>query len=40
LSPLFAMILAISFLGESINLPIVIGTLSIAAGIGLLVSSR
>jgi drug/metabolite transporter (DMT)-like permease len=39
-APLFAMILAVSFLGESINPAIVIGTLAIVSGIYLVVSSR
>ena len=39
-SPLFAMILAVSFLGESINPAIVVGTLAIVTGIYLVVSSR
>ena len=39
-SPLFAMILAVSFLGESINPAIVTGTIAIVTGIYLVVSSR
>jgi drug/metabolite transporter (DMT)-like permease len=39
-SPLFAMIMAVAFLGEEINFLIVIGTISIVCGLGLLVSSR
>ena len=38
-APLFSMILAVSFLGESINPAIVIGTIAIVAGIYLVVSS-
>ncbi|MFC2038428.1 EamA family transporter [Chloroflexota bacterium] len=39
-APLFAMILAISFLGEAINPGIVIGTLTIVSGIYLVVTSQ
>ena len=39
-APLFAMILALAFLGEHITVPIVVGTLAIVGGIGLLVSSK
>ena len=39
-APLFAMILAIIFLGESINPAIVIGTVTIVAGIYLVVTSQ
>ena len=39
-SPLFAMIMAVSFLGEEINFLIIIGTISIVCGLGLLVTSR
>ena len=39
-SPLFSMVLAFAFLGESINPAIVIGTLTIVAGIYLVVTSQ
>ena len=39
-SPLFAMTFAVLFTGESINVPIVIGTLSIVAGLYLLITSK
>ena len=39
-APLFAMILAVSFIGETVNVPIVIGTLTIVAGIFLVVTSQ
>jgi len=39
-APLFAMILAVSFIGESVNTAIVIGTLIIVAGIYLVVTSQ
>jgi len=39
-APLFAMILAVSFIGESVNPAIVIGTLIIVAGIYLVVTSQ
>lgn len=39
-SPLFAMILAVTFTGETINLAIVSGTLCIVAGLSLLVTSQ
>jgi len=39
-APLFAMILAITFLGESINVLIILGTLAIVGGLGLLVTSK
>jgi drug/metabolite transporter (DMT)-like permease len=38
LSPLFAMILAVAFLGESVNIPIVVGTICIVLGLPLLVT--
>ena len=39
-SPLFAIILAIIFIGESVNLPIVIGTLCIVGGLFLLITGE
>ena len=39
-APLFSMILAVAFIGESINLTIVIGTLSILVGIYLVVTGE
>ena len=39
-SPLFALILAVSFLGEQVNILIVVGTLMIVAGLPLLVSKE
>ena len=39
-APLFALILAVVFLGESINIPIVLGTLSIVVGLYLVVTSQ
>lgn len=39
-SPLFAMILAVSFLGESVNPAIVVGTLTIVGGLYLVVTSQ
>ncbi len=39
-APLFAIIIAIIFTGESINLPIIIGTLSIVVGLYLVITSR
>ncbi len=39
-SPVFAMVLAVTLLGESVNLPIVIGTFIIVAGLYLVVSSK
>jgi drug/metabolite transporter (DMT)-like permease len=39
-APLWAMVLAISFIGETVNVPIVIGTLTIVAGIYLVVTSQ
>ena len=39
-SPLFTMVLAIIFTGETVNPPIVIGTIAIIAGGGLIVSQR
>jgi drug/metabolite transporter (DMT)-like permease len=36
----FALILAVSFLGESVNIPIIIGTLTIMTGLYLVVTSR
>ena len=37
-SPLFALILAVSFLGESVNLFIIAGTLLVVGGVSVLVS--
>ncbi len=39
-APLFAIILAVIFIGEKVNVPIVIGTLSIVGGLSLLVTSK
>ncbi len=39
-APLFAIILAIIFLGENINIPIILGTLSVMAGLYLVISSK
>ena len=39
-SPLFSMAIAITFIGESVNAPIVFGTLSIVAGLYLVITSR
>jgi len=39
-APLFAMILAVSFLGESVNLAIITGTLIIVGGLYLVVTSQ
>ena len=39
-APLFAIILAVIFIGEKVNAPIVIGTLSIVGGLSLLVTSK
>lgn len=39
-SPVFAMVLAVTLIGESVNLPIVIGTLIIIAGLYLVVTSK
>mgnify|MGYP001215565075 CR=1 FL=1 len=39
-APLFAMVLAVTFLGESINPPIIIGSLTIVAGLYLVVTSQ
>lgn len=39
-APLFAIIIAIIFTGESINLPIIIGTLSIVVGLCLVITSK
>ncbi len=39
-SPLFAMIMAVSFLGEAVNIPILTGTICIMIGLILLVSSK
>ncbi len=39
-APLFAMILAVSFLGESVNPAVVVGTLTIAGGLYLVVTSQ
>lgn len=39
-APLFAMVLAVSFIGESVNLPIVVGTLVIVGGLYLVVTSQ
>jgi DME family drug/metabolite transporter len=39
-APLFAMILAVIFLGESVNIPIIIGTLIIVGGLYLVVTSQ
>ncbi|MFC1921236.1 EamA family transporter [Chloroflexota bacterium] len=36
----FALILAVSFLGESVNIPIIIGTLTIISGLYLVVTSQ
>ncbi|MFC1991626.1 EamA family transporter [Chloroflexota bacterium] len=38
-SPLFAMVLAVIFLGETVNLPIIAGTLIIVSGLYLVVTS-
>ncbi len=39
-SPVFAMVLAVTMLGESVNPPIIIGTFIIIAGIYLVVTSK
>lgn len=39
-APLFAMVLAVSFIGESVNLPIVAGTLIIVGGLYMVVTSQ
>ena len=39
-APLFAMVLAVIFLGETVNLPIIAGTLIIAGGLYLVVTSQ
>ena len=39
-APVFAMILAVIFLGESVNPPIIIGTLTITGGLYLVVTSQ
>ena len=39
-APLFAMVLAVTFLGESVNAWVIIGTLSIIGGLSLMVTSR
>ena len=39
-SPLFAFIFAVTFLGETVNLALIIGTLTIAAGLYLVVTSQ
>ncbi len=39
-APLFAMVLAVIFLGEAVNLPIIIGTLIIVGGLYLVVTSQ
>jgi drug/metabolite transporter (DMT)-like permease len=39
-SPLFTMVLAVTIGGESVNLAIVLGTLAVIAGCGLIVSQR
>jgi drug/metabolite transporter (DMT)-like permease len=39
-SPFFALILAVTFLGEIVNLPVIIGTLTIVSGLYLVVTSR
>ncbi len=39
-APLFAMILAVSFLDESVNIAIITGTLTIVGGLYLVVTSR
>ena len=39
-APLFSFILAVSFLGESVNPAVIIGTLTIVAGIYLVVTSQ
>jgi len=38
-APLFAVIIAVAFTGESVNLPIVAGTLSIVVGLYLVITS-
>lgn len=39
-APLFALVLAIIIIGETVNLAIVIGTLAVAGGLGLVVTSK
>ena len=39
-APIFAMILAVTFTGERINVPIVVGTLCIVVGLSLLMTSE
>jgi len=39
-APLFALVLAVVFLGETINLPIIVGTLIISGGLYLVVTSQ
>lgn len=39
-SPLFSMVLAVALIGEKVNLPIVMGTLVIIAGLYLVVTSK
>ncbi|MFC2020374.1 EamA family transporter [Chloroflexota bacterium] len=39
-APLFALVLAVSFLGEGVNPPIIIGTLTIAGGLYLVTTSQ
>jgi len=39
-APLIAMIIAITFIGESVNAPIVIGTISIVGGLYLVITSE
>ncbi len=39
-NPLFAMVLAVTFLGETITVPVVIGTLCVVVGLSLVVTSE
>lgn len=39
-APLFAMVIAVIFTGETVNLPIIVGTLSLVGGLVLLVTSK
>jgi DME family drug/metabolite transporter len=39
-APLFALVLAIIIIGETVNLAIVIGTLAVVGGLGLVVTSK
>ncbi len=39
-APLFALVLAVSIIGESVNPAIVIGTLAVVGGLGLVITSK